>query len=199
MGTQGRYFGRWLMPVLPILCLLAAFFAREVLAVRRAGGVGRRCAGPAPAGRPGTGGRARPPGDGSRAAGGLHGARLARARARAARPGAPLQRALGARALARGHPHADAPWMVAHVPRGTKVVVEPVSPDEWAREPPGSAPACPGTRYRWCKWPSLYTFITPAGAIDVARQPPGRHRELRAHARACADRATTSAAASAGS
>src|SRR5439155_11033794 len=27
MGLQGRYFGRWLMPILPILCLLAALFA----------------------------------------------------------------------------------------------------------------------------------------------------------------------------
>ncbi|HEX5224739.1 MAG TPA: glycosyltransferase family 39 protein, partial [Solirubrobacteraceae bacterium] len=25
MGLQGRYFGRWLMPILPILCLLAAY------------------------------------------------------------------------------------------------------------------------------------------------------------------------------
>ena len=24
MGTQERYFGRWLLPVFPILCLLAA-------------------------------------------------------------------------------------------------------------------------------------------------------------------------------
>ncbi len=27
MGVQGRYFGRWLLPIFPILCLLAAFFA----------------------------------------------------------------------------------------------------------------------------------------------------------------------------
>src|SRR6202023_1608170 len=27
MGLQGRYFGRWLLPIIPILCLLAAFFA----------------------------------------------------------------------------------------------------------------------------------------------------------------------------
>ena len=26
MGLQGRYFGRWLLPIFPILCLLAAFF-----------------------------------------------------------------------------------------------------------------------------------------------------------------------------
>src|SRR5271166_1027208 len=27
MGLQGRYFGRWLLPIFPILCLLGAFFA----------------------------------------------------------------------------------------------------------------------------------------------------------------------------
>ncbi len=26
MGAQGRYFGRWLLPIFPILCLLAALF-----------------------------------------------------------------------------------------------------------------------------------------------------------------------------
>ncbi|HEX4564274.1 MAG TPA: glycosyltransferase family 39 protein, partial [Solirubrobacteraceae bacterium] len=30
MGTQGRYFGRWLMPILPLLCLLAAWFVVEL-------------------------------------------------------------------------------------------------------------------------------------------------------------------------
>ena len=30
MGLQGRYFGRWLMPIFPILCLLGAFFALQL-------------------------------------------------------------------------------------------------------------------------------------------------------------------------
>ena len=30
MGTQGRYFGRWLLPMFPILCLLAALFALQL-------------------------------------------------------------------------------------------------------------------------------------------------------------------------
>ena len=29
MGLQGRYFGRWLMPILPLLCVLAAFFVLQ--------------------------------------------------------------------------------------------------------------------------------------------------------------------------
>ena len=35
MGLQGRYFGRWLLPILPILCLLAAFFALQLATRRR--------------------------------------------------------------------------------------------------------------------------------------------------------------------
>jgi hypothetical protein len=30
MGVQGRYFGRWLLPIFPILCVLAAFFALDL-------------------------------------------------------------------------------------------------------------------------------------------------------------------------
>jgi 4-amino-4-deoxy-L-arabinose transferase-like glycosyltransferase len=30
MGTQGRYFGRWLMPILPMLCLLGAYAALQI-------------------------------------------------------------------------------------------------------------------------------------------------------------------------
>jgi 4-amino-4-deoxy-L-arabinose transferase-like glycosyltransferase len=32
MGLQDRYFGRWLLPIFPIACLLAAYFARELVA-----------------------------------------------------------------------------------------------------------------------------------------------------------------------
>ena len=33
MGTQTRYFGRWLLPIFPILCLLAACFVVQALAL----------------------------------------------------------------------------------------------------------------------------------------------------------------------
>ena len=61
MGLQGRYFGRWLLPIFPILCLLAAFFAlwlaRAIVrwrqASRRRGGrPGRTVGAPSDAGRP---------------------------------------------------------------------------------------------------------------------------------------------------
>jgi hypothetical protein len=63
-------------------------------------------------------------------------------------------------------------WMLTNVPRGANVVVEPVSPNQWARETPGRPAGCAAagaaSRYRWCKWPSLFTYIDAAGALDVA-------------------------------
>ena len=47
MGLQGRYFGRWLLPIFPIACLLAA--VTVAMLVGALGGRGRRrCAGPRP-------------------------------------------------------------------------------------------------------------------------------------------------------
>jgi 4-amino-4-deoxy-L-arabinose transferase-like glycosyltransferase len=47
MGFQGRYFGRWLLPIFPLLCLLAAFFALAL-----ADGLARRIAARAAANPP---------------------------------------------------------------------------------------------------------------------------------------------------
>jgi Dolichyl-phosphate-mannose-protein mannosyltransferase len=164
MGTQGRYFGRWLMPVLPILCLLAAFAAVQTFAVvarpAASGRTGRWWLGLEP-------GRRRP----SRIPPSSYAALLvlaliAQGLVYSIHSGLVLSRA-DTRTLTRE-------WMVANIPRGAKVVVEPVSPNQWAFEERGSPPGCPtttGSRYRWCKWPSLYSFITPAGTIDRA----GRH------------------------
>jgi hypothetical protein len=159
MGTEGRYFGRWLMPVLPIVCLLAAYAAREAVAALR----GRAPAGADPEpGAPGgrSGSRARPL---ALLAGAVVvAALLAQGLFASVHSGLVLSRA-DTRTLTRN-------WMVANVPRGAKVVVEPVSPDQWAREGRGSTAGCAGTHYRWCKWPSLYTFIDKNGAIDVAHR-----------------------------
>ena len=59
MGTQDRYFGRWLLPIFPIVCLLAALFALQsagvaarlltrLLAGAGARGPRRGAGGPAP-------------------------------------------------------------------------------------------------------------------------------------------------------
>ncbi|HEX4436844.1 MAG TPA: glycosyltransferase family 39 protein [Solirubrobacteraceae bacterium] len=164
MGTEGRYFGRWLMPILPVLCLLAAFAAVQAFAVLSRPATGR------PTGRWWLGleaGRGRPiriPPASYAAV--LVIALIVQGLIYSVHSGLTLSRA-DTRTLTRE-------WMVANIPRGAKVVVEPVSPNQWAFEEAGSPPGCPtvtGSRYRWCKWPSLYSFITPAGTIDRA----GRH------------------------
>ncbi len=59
-------------------------------------------------------------------------------------------------------------WMVANVPAGARIVVEPVAPDEWAREvTPGTATA--NNAYRWCKYPSLLPRISPSGRSTRSR------------------------------
>jgi hypothetical protein len=154
MGTEGRYFGRWLMPILPVLSLLAAFAAREAVAAvarlaARSDGSRER-------------GRRRAPAITLAAAAVVVVALLAQGVWASVHSGRVLSRA-DTRTLTRN-------WMIANVPRGAKVVVEPVSPDQWARESRGATPGCRGTSYRWCKWPSLYTFIDAGGAIDVAHR-----------------------------
>lgn len=160
MGLQGRYFGRWLMPVLPILCLLAALFALQAadlmarwarrawqLRLRRAGGGVRTLAG-----RPVmlSVGAALP-------AVALVSALVAQGLTYSVHAGLVLSRA-DTRNLTRA-------WMVAHVPAGAAIVAEPVSPDEWAREVrAGSSTAA--NPYRWDKYPSLESRISASGALQ---------------------------------
>jgi hypothetical protein len=157
MGLQGRYFGRWLMPILPILCLLAALFL-----VQAAEAGARLLAAP----RPGRSAWARARGDGGGGAVASPALRFA------------LVALLVAVSLGQGLLHgihsglvlsrADTrnltrAWMLTHIPLGAAIVAEPVSPDAWARERPG-APACPG--YRWCKYPSMLSRISLSGKLE---------------------------------
>jgi hypothetical protein len=104
MGTQERFFGRWLLPVFPIVCLLAAWAI-----VRLAEVATRR----APALRPAL-----------YALGAV--LLLGQGIVYSIHDGLVLSRP-DTRNLARA-------WMAANVPPETKIVVEPVVPDAWASD-----------------------------------------------------------------
>jgi hypothetical protein len=158
MGLQGRYFGRWLMPILPLLCLLAAFFALW-LAGWLAGLAGRALEA-----------RRAPSGAGDSA-------RAARSRAPLALGAAVVLAALllaqglvysvhSGLVLARADTrNVTREWMLAHVPRRARIVAEPISPDGWAREYPGAVPAS-RNRGVWLKYPGLVNRLSPS-------DPPG--------------------------
>jgi hypothetical protein len=142
MGLQGRYFGRWLLPIFPILCVLAAFFvlfAAEAIARRL---TDRLKAGP---GRPEQPAR---PARGLRAGLMIAAAVLvcAQGLSYSVHSDLVLSRA-DTRSLTRA-------WMVAHIPAHTAIVVEPVAPDGWAT--------------RWHKYYSLVSLISPDGALEPA-------------------------------
>jgi Dolichyl-phosphate-mannose-protein mannosyltransferase len=166
MGLQGRYFGRWLMPILPIACLLGAYFTLAVarvladrLARSRAGGASDAAAGQGGAGL-GYG-----PGRALALAGAilLVAAVLAQGLMHSVHAGLVLSRA-DTREQTRT-------WMLAHVPAGSPIVVEPVAPDEWARERRRSLAT--GDPYRWNKYPSLRSRISHGALTSGASQLVG--------------------------
>lgn len=131
MGLQDRYFGRWLLPIFPFICLLAAFggvWMIEWLVAR----YGRRP--------------------------------LITAVVIVALLGQGLVYSLHddlvlGREDTRGLTRA---WMVRNIPEGSKVVIEPVVPDQWVEDleralTPG------GRRSRWVKLRTSRTTIDPDG------------------------------------
>jgi hypothetical protein len=205
MGSEGRYFGRWLLPIFPILCLLAAFAALQcarALALAVQGTIEKEGPDRSRGTRASGAGRF---GDASEASVSLIGPRfgqlrhpLSEQRAHPAEPALPVEliqknppptrarimlvvcTALAVLALCaqglvysvhsglvlsradtRGLARA---WMVAHVPVGAKVVVEPIVPDEWVQDV-GHPTLTVLDGDRWLKYRSLRSLISPAGAL----------------------------------
>lgn len=117
LGSQGRYFGRWLIPVLPLVALLSAY-AMLIVADRLA----RRL----PALRPTLIALAAVALCGQAIVHSIH-------------SGLVLSRA-DTRNTVRS-------WMVAHIPVCSKVVVEPIFPDAWVREIGSASPCPDGARW----------------------------------------------------
>jgi len=158
MGLQGRYFGRWLMPILPLLCLLAAFFALQ-LAGALAGVLGRALRRPAPS-------HPRRRAQLAVAAGVLLAALLlAQGLVYSVHSGLVLARA-DTRNITRR-------WMLANVPRRARIVAEPVSPDGWAREDPGDVPPA-RNRGLWLKYPGLVNRLSPSDPAGPLLHDGGR-------------------------
>jgi len=124
MGDQQRYFGRWLMPIFPIVALLAAYGAVELVRwLARMRRVPELVGGAAVAV-----------------------ALLSQSLVAVLHNDAVLSRP-DTRNLTRA-------WMVRHVPAGSKVVIEPLVSDDWATDVGRSMPSTPsGERWsRYPTW-----------------------------------------------
>ena len=127
MGTQDRFFARWLLPIYPMLCLLAAWAAVQAaswLAAR----LSRRATWPVA----------------------IAGVLLCAQGAVHSVHNSLVLAQPDTRALARS-------WMVGHIPEASKVVIEPIAPAQWAMDPSGPSDATatgnrwnkwPTSRYR---------------------------------------------------
>ncbi len=141
LSLQGRYFGRWLLPIFPIACLLAASFALEV-----AGWASRRTP------------RLRGAAAAFTALAVV--ALVAQGLVYSVHSGLILSRA-DTRNLTRA-------WLVEHIPAGAKIVVEPVVPNAWLNETGGLGAA---HHVRWVKYPTLRAVLNPAtGAPEPAHR-----------------------------
>ena len=155
LGNQSRFFARWLLPIYPILCLLAAWgvIAAATWLARR---FEWRVAIPALA------------------------LSVARARCRASssastttscwpRPTRAWWRATG--------------WW-QNIPSGAKIVVEPIAPDQWAMDPGHpifEAQGGTGSGNRWNKWRTSRSCFFNGKTIKSGAVPGGQDRGLRAH------------------
>ncbi len=121
LGQQSRFFARWMLPIYPILCILAAYGA-IALASRL---------------------RARP----TLAIAGLSALLLLQGLVFSVHNDLVLAKD-DTRQVARD-------WMVQNIPSGSKIVVEPIAPDQWAMDsghPIFEDEGGTGSGNRWNKW-----------------------------------------------
>lgn len=145
MGFQGRYFGRWLMPVIPIVCLLAAHFALSAAAALRALVSRLRSDG--------------------RSQGALRVMAPALALIALCWQGA-LYSIHSDLVLSRPYTaNLARRWMSAHIAAGTPIVLEPIAPDGWVAASPQRVHGTTGGEV-WSKYPSLRSLIGPGGALE---------------------------------
>ncbi len=145
MGVQGRYFGRWLLPIFPIACLLAAYLA-AVLAAKLTALL------------PGGWRRRRPALVAICVSAPIVAILLAQGAVFSVHSDAVLSRA-DTRNLTRA-------WMVANVPPGSRVVVEPVVPNAWiARR--GALAQAGASADRWTKYVALRSVIGAGGRLAL--------------------------------
>jgi 4-amino-4-deoxy-L-arabinose transferase-like glycosyltransferase len=135
MGLEGRYFGRWVMPIIPLVCLLAAFAAISLADLAARAGGGR-----------------------------VGGAVLVLAAAALCAQGAYYSVHSGivnsrpdTRSIARA-------WLLAHVPLGTRIVVEPILPKGGSPPDNWTAP--------WVAFTDLLTHVGPRGVLYVLAGKP---------------------------
>jgi hypothetical protein len=135
LGSQSRFFARWMLPVYPIACLLAAW-AGVAAAAWLARRFSLRPAVPALA---------------------VAVALLAQGLVFSVHNDLVLARA-DTRTLARE-------WLVDNVPAGTKLVVEPVFPDQWAADPGRPLFSATGSGNRWNKWRTSRSRVANDGTL----------------------------------
>jgi dolichyl-phosphate-mannose-protein mannosyltransferase len=130
MGSQERYFGRWLMPVFPFVCVLAAYAAIEL-----ADWLGRFSAT-------------------------LRPTFVAAAVVLLCGQGFVYSLHSGLVMSREDTRNIAREWMVANVPAATKIVVEPVVPDQWAQDIGNPSPVTKNGN-RWNKYPLSRSNIDP--------------------------------------